>query len=101
MTDDDLFFDFQENVGHLLDPEVLWSGRLDDLEAGRDELRPADLENRLAHEAEHNQRAGGEGKGRAKFTQTSGGGSVESVWAWNCGPCKRTAILRDITKDPW
>jgi uncharacterized damage-inducible protein DinB len=46
----------QENVGHLLDLESLWSGRLDDLEAGRDELRPADLENRMTHEAEHNQR---------------------------------------------
>ncbi len=29
----------------------------------------------------------------------AGGGSVESVWAWNCEPCKRTAILRDITGD--
>ncbi len=46
----------QENVGHLLDLESLWSGRLGDLEAGRDELRPADLENRMTHEAEHNQR---------------------------------------------
>jgi uncharacterized damage-inducible protein DinB len=46
----------QENVGHLLDLEPLWSGRLDDLGAGLDELRPADLENRKTHEAEHNQR---------------------------------------------
>ncbi len=46
----------QENVGHLLDLEPLWSGRLDDLEAGLDELRPADLENRKTREAEHNQR---------------------------------------------
>ena len=29
----------------------------------------------------------------------AGGGSQESVWAWTCGPCKRTAILRDITGD--
>jgi hypothetical protein len=30
----------------------------------------------------------------------AGGGSVESVWAWTCEPCSRTAILRDITKNP-
>jgi hypothetical protein len=30
----------------------------------------------------------------------AGGGSMESVWAWNCEACKRTAILRDITKNP-
>jgi CheY-like chemotaxis protein len=28
----------------------------------------------------------------------AGGGSQEHVWAWNCEPCKRTAILRDITR---
>lgn len=44
----------QENVGHLLDLESLTIGRLDDFEAGRDELRPADLENRKTHEANHN-----------------------------------------------
>ena len=47
----------QENVGHLLDLEPLWSGRLDDLLAGEATLRAADLENRRTHEAEHN-RAG-------------------------------------------
>jgi uncharacterized damage-inducible protein DinB len=46
----------QENVGHLLDLEPLWSGRLDDLIAGLHELRSADLENRKTHEAAHNQR---------------------------------------------
>ena len=30
----------------------------------------------------------------------AGGGSVESVWAWSCEACNRTAILRDITKEP-
>ena len=29
----------------------------------------------------------------------AGGGSQENVWAWNCEPCNRTAILRDITGD--
>ncbi len=43
-----------ENVGHLADLEALWMGRLDDIQAGRDELRPADLENAATHEAHHN-----------------------------------------------
>jgi uncharacterized damage-inducible protein DinB len=50
----------QENVGHLGDLEPLWAGRLDDLVAGRAELRPADLQNRKTHEAGHNDRAVGE-----------------------------------------
>lgn len=29
----------------------------------------------------------------------AGGGSLEHVWAWNCEPCRRTAILRDITRE--
>jgi len=44
----------QENVGHLLDVEPLWSGRVEDLLAHKDALRPADLENRKTHEADHN-----------------------------------------------
>jgi uncharacterized damage-inducible protein DinB len=44
----------QENVGHLLDLEPLWFGRVDDLEEGRETLRAADLENRKTHEANHN-----------------------------------------------
>jgi len=44
----------QENVGHLLDLEPLWSGRLDDLLEGAAVLREADLTNRRTHEAEHN-----------------------------------------------
>ena len=44
----------QENVGHLLDLEPLWLGRLEDLLAGAERLRPADLQNRKTHEAEHN-----------------------------------------------
>ena len=45
----------QENVGHLLDLEPLWAGRLDDLLAGAEHLRPADLQNRKTHEARHNE----------------------------------------------
>ena len=50
----------QENVGRLGDLEPLWAGRLDDLVAGRAELRPADLTNRTTHEAGHNDRAVGQ-----------------------------------------
>jgi uncharacterized damage-inducible protein DinB len=46
----------QENVGHLLDVEALWIGRLDDFEAGLATLRAADMSNRVTHEAGHNQR---------------------------------------------
>jgi uncharacterized damage-inducible protein DinB len=52
--DDD--WSIQENVGHLGDLEPLWAGRVDDLLAGRAELRPADLENRATHAAGHNER---------------------------------------------
>ena len=45
----------QENVGHLLDLEPLWAGRLDDLLAGAEHLRPADLQNRKTHTARHNE----------------------------------------------
>ncbi len=43
-----------EHVGHLLDLEQLWSGRLTDFAAGCPELRAADLENRATWEADHN-----------------------------------------------
>lgn len=46
----------QENVGHLLDLEPLWAGRVQDLVEGLDELREADLENRKTHDAGHNDR---------------------------------------------
>ncbi|MCZ6766987.1 MAG: DinB family protein [bacterium] len=44
----------QENLGHLIDLEPLWSGRLEDLLANKPELRPADLTNLKTHEANHN-----------------------------------------------
>ena len=44
----------QENVGHLLDLEVLWLRRLDDFESGAERLRAADLTNRATDEARHN-----------------------------------------------
>ena len=45
----------QENVGHLLDLEPLWSGRIEDIYAGAEYLRPADLNNTATHNANHNQ----------------------------------------------
>jgi uncharacterized damage-inducible protein DinB len=44
----------QENLGHLLDLEPLWYGRLEDLLRGEEDLRVADLTNRTTHEADHN-----------------------------------------------
>lgn len=44
----------QENVGHLLDLELLWAARLDDFLHEATALRPADLSNRKTDEAGHN-----------------------------------------------
>ncbi len=46
----------QEQAGHLLDLESLWSARVDDFIAGKENLSPADLQNRKTHEANHNAR---------------------------------------------
>jgi hypothetical protein len=47
----------QENIGHLLDLEDLFSGRLDDFDAARSTLRAADMTNRKTHDARHNDQA--------------------------------------------
>lgn len=44
----------QENVGHLLDLEPLWVGRIEDIQAQKEWLRSADLENTATHQANHN-----------------------------------------------
>lgn len=44
----------QENVGHLLDLEDLWLGRVEDFEQQLTRLRAADLDNRKTYEADHN-----------------------------------------------
>ena len=46
----------QEHVGHLVDLEALWAGRIDDFDRGEESLRPADVENRATWEGEHNAR---------------------------------------------
>jgi len=50
----------QENVGHLIDLEELHSGRIDDFIAGKENLRPADLNNRKTDIANHNNKNIGE-----------------------------------------
>ena len=44
----------QENIGHLLDLDELFSARFGDFERNAETLRPADLLNRKTHEAHHN-----------------------------------------------
>jgi hypothetical protein len=44
----------KENVGHLIDLEELHDGRIDDFIAGKEILRPADLNNKKTDEANHN-----------------------------------------------
>lgn len=44
-----------ESIGHLGDLEPLWDGRLDDFLADDSNLRPAELTNRVTHEANHNE----------------------------------------------
>jgi uncharacterized damage-inducible protein DinB len=50
----------KRNVGHLLDLEPLWDGRVDDFLAGRPVLRAADITNRASNEADHDARPIGE-----------------------------------------
>ena len=44
----------QESVGHLMDLEPLWAGRLEEVLKGEEVMRPADLTNRKTNEANHN-----------------------------------------------
>src|ERR1051325_7481367 len=44
----------KENLGHLIDLEPLWQGRLEDIKNGEIEMRPTDLANRKTDEANHN-----------------------------------------------
>lgn len=43
-----------EEIGHLLDLEELWLGRVHDILDGKEEMRPADLSNKKTFEAHHN-----------------------------------------------
>lgn len=44
----------QENIGHLIDLEPIWQGRLDDILNGKEYLRSADLTNKKTDLALHN-----------------------------------------------
>jgi hypothetical protein len=44
----------QENAGHLINVEELHDGRADDYLAGKETLRPADMENRRTFDADYN-----------------------------------------------
>ena len=46
----------QENIGHLIDLEPIWQGRLDDILGGAEFLRAADLENKKTDAADHNKK---------------------------------------------
>lgn len=44
----------KQHIGHLIDLEPLWQGRLEDIINGKSELRPTDLGNTKTHRANHN-----------------------------------------------
>src|ERR1044071_8313392 len=46
-----------EHIGHLSDLEPLWQGRLEDILAGAQEMRPTDLTNQQTNEANHNEQS--------------------------------------------
>ncbi len=52
----DMGWSILENIGHLIDLEPIWLGRLDDILNGEKILRTADLENNKTHLADHNSR---------------------------------------------
>lgn len=60
LTRSDGGWSIQENIGHLLDLETLFNGRIEDFLSGAPTLRAADLTNRATHEAGHNRREIGE-----------------------------------------
>jgi uncharacterized damage-inducible protein DinB len=50
----------KEHAGHLFELEKVWFGRLEDYEAGRERLRPADLQNRATWKGDYNARPANE-----------------------------------------
>ncbi|KAA3619598.1 MAG: DinB family protein [Calditrichaeota bacterium] len=46
----------QENIGHLVDLESLWAGRVQDFKNRLPKLRPADLQNTATYQAKHNEK---------------------------------------------
>jgi len=54
---DDDSWSIQENIGHLTDLEPLWAGRVDDILAGAEVMRAADMTNAATFAADHNNRS--------------------------------------------
>ena len=44
----------KQNIGHLIDLEPIWFGRVNDILSGVHQMRGVDLTNRKTHEADHN-----------------------------------------------
>lgn len=55
ITKTDEKWSIQENIGHLIDLEPLWQGRLEDILNDMEFLRPVDLENKKTDLARHNE----------------------------------------------
>ena len=78
----------QEHAGHLLDLEALWLRRFDDLDAGRDMLHPADLQNRRTDEAGHNDRPSAAVIASFRSARTA---MVDRLSRWPAGDLERVA----------
>jgi uncharacterized damage-inducible protein DinB len=55
LTRSDGGWSIKQNIGHLLDLEPLWDGRLDDFLSGKPVLRAADITNQATNRAGHNE----------------------------------------------
>ena len=79
----------QENLGHLLDLEPLWLGRVEDILNGEDRLREADLTNSRTDAAQYNDRAVEEIQLRFREARQSFVASVDGI---NEEAIERTAL---------
>ena len=79
----------QEHVGHLIDVEDLFLGRLDDYEAGKPTLRPAEISGRKTYEANHND--GDIASILVRFRRVRGE-YVERLEDWDATVFRRTAL---------
>lgn len=76
----------QENVGHLLDLEELWSTRTEEILGGAETLTAADLQNTKSHAADHN--AGTLANLVGEFARTRG------AWVDRLAGCDAAAFAR-------
>lgn len=56
LTRSDGGWSIQENIGHLIELDAIFDGRIEDYIAGLPELRPADITNKATHEGQYNLR---------------------------------------------